>query len=768
MAVSRLSHTNGRSTPELVDQYGQPFRRDGSSAPAGIALPHDWTFIARMRGGDHTFWHERFDEALKHGREDAHAMRNDCWLMSLIDERKRAVAGLPWHLEVPDEKDKHQLRVKDGLTRLIKGILPLRRIIGWLLEALWFGRYGVQVEWAWTKFNDDPEGGEKPAGPQPPGQPPQPGAPPPPPPPSPSPMRPSNSIKKKDYKGLTIRQAWPVHGDKIGHQEDGTPYVLVDAARIDGLPGVSSDSLITTTVGGRALSLRGSWRERFIFHRHLMEDMDFFQSEAAEAIHGVGIRSKVFWPYWMRMEFLGNVVDFFDRVGLGVTIWKFPRGDERAKQAMMTAAKEQQNRAHIFVPVDPDGNQGAGNEVERMEVPTSGAEALRSLMEYLEKGIERYVVGQEASASGRGSGGLGNEASSEFQRDTKIQIAIEDAWKLAESLTGNDREPAVVNTMLRHTYPWADFPVWWVFDVEKGESEKKLEAASKMTQMGLTLKADEVRAAGGFSKPAEGDEVVGGQQQGPGGPGGPGGPPGAGGEDPLAALMGGGAGGESGGPEEEGAAGDTSGQEDAGAGVGGAPGGDFLDALRHMREGMEALRYDRDWMEDIIRRTVEEAIPKQDAPPVPLLPDVPPEPEPDSEPDTYARIASSHSPYQAARHLRDSLSTESAILFARALSSITVEDTGPLTPGDFPPSTPPLTREDIEDTVDAALARLPLPDVTPVVERIDDMEQQSREAADSLARRMDAIEKIAGAPRVTEIERNEDGKVSRVTNRLED
>ena len=464
-------YPNGR--PVLLDGMGHPIRPDGDAAPAGIALPHAWTFIAKYSGASYTYLHHLFDEAMKHAREDAEAMRRDCYLMSLLQERQLAVASLPWHLEVPDEKDKYQVRVRDGVARILKGMPLLRRMIHWWLEAIWYGKYAVQVEWDWSTFNDRPvdldDDGEEDVNEAPamPGM------------PAPKP-KPKKANKSNIRRCLTVADAYPVNGDKIGHQYDHTPYVLVHSGDADRLPGAE----IITTYLGRALSLRGSWRERFIIHKQFVEDVDFYNSEQAEAIHGIGLRSKLFWNNWLKMEWLGNVTDFFDRVGLGVTIWKYPRGSVEARRAVAAASRDQSNRAHIFVPVDPDDMGKAGTGVERMEVPTSGSEALSKLIELIDRYMERYVVGQEGSSRGS-TAGLGNEANAEFQMDTKSRITMLDASFLAETISGSEREPGLVNTIVKYTFPDADFPVRFLFDVERKESERKLQAAKTLIEMGL-------------------------------------------------------------------------------------------------------------------------------------------------------------------------------------------------------------------------------------------------------------------------------------------
>lgn len=575
MAVAHLP--NGK--PVLLGADGKPInldpvtgRPDGSAQPIGISLPHALTFVARHGGAAHTYWHERHDEAMRHAREDAEVMRRDAYLMSLMQERQLAVSGLNWHLEVPDNKDAYQAHVRDGLKRIIDGIPHLRRIISWLLEAVWYGRYGVQVQWHWSHFTSYPVEKKQTLS--------LPGA----------PTRKQTGQKKRC---LTIKQAWPVNGDKIGFQYDHTPYILMAGDKADDYERDLKASTIMTTAG-RGLSLRGTWRERFLLHRHLMEDVDFFSPDQAAAVHGVGVRSKLFWLNWLKLEWLGNVTDFFDRIGLGVTLWKYPAGNEQAKAQAEEAARNQSGKAHVLVPVWGESGREALTGVERVEIPTSGADALVKLIDYIDRQIERYVVGQEGSSRANAQG-IGNEAASAFMASTKEAIVRHDANLLAISLTGSPGEPGLVDSIKRWTFPEADFPVKWVFDVERTESDKKLTAAKTLIELGLKVKADELRAAGGFSKPSDGDELAEPPQQGmpgmPGMPGMGGGMPGM----PGAGGPGGETGGASGAVNSPGAGAPPT---PPGAAPGGSPeqqdhggGGDFLEALRAARQD-QPERYD--------------------------------------------------------------------------------------------------------------------------------------------------------------------------------
>lgn len=503
------THRFPNGIPRLLDGNGKPFPidphtgrvryTDGRPEASGLAIPHAFTFVAKYGGAQNTYLHEKFDEALRAAREDAEVMRRDAYLMSLLQERKLAVSSLPWHIEVPDDRDPYQRRVRDGLTQIVRAIPNLRRIITWLLEALWYGRYGVQIEWCWGSFIDRPAKDKSSATAAL-----IPGA------PSPEADR-SPGVKRRC---LTVRQAWPVNGDKIGFQYDNTPYILVSGGDVDDLPSV--DPIMTTIA--QAVTLRGTWRERFLLHRHLMEDVDYFAPEQASAVHGVGIRSKLFWLNWLKLEWLGNITDFFDRVGLGFTEWRYPAGNEAARLEAEKAAQNQSSRTHVLVPVWGESGREALTGVERIEVPTSGSDALSHMIDRIDSQMERYVVGQSGSSRSTASG-IGNEAATEFMMSTKDAITSEDAHLLGISMSGSDLDPGILSIIKKYTYPDADFPASFVFGMESPESEKKLQSGRTLVDMGVEIKEDELRSSGGYDKPAEGDKIAQPQQQMPGGGG---------------------------------------------------------------------------------------------------------------------------------------------------------------------------------------------------------------------------------------------------------
>lgn len=477
-----LTLPDGRPLHDIPENH-----RDSS----GLALPPVFSFAAVVGGASKTYWHDRFDEALRHSRENALAMRRDAYLMSLLQERKFAVSSLPWYLEVPDPKDKTQAKVRATLTQCLRGTRGLRRMLLAWLEAIWYGRYGVQFSWRWQQV--------------------------------------------EGRRALAVKDWAPVNGDKIGYHWDGTPYVLVNAARAGELTG----AVMVNTTRARALSLQGGWRQRFIIHQHEIDDADYFEAEAAGGRHGVGIRSRIYWLDFLKREYLDWVVTYLERVGLGTTFWKYDAGNPKAKEAAEQAALDNSRRVNIVVPVWPDSRGGFSGGVERIEAPMGGVESLRTMIEAMDAYIERYVVGQAGSSRSQSSG-LGNEAASEFMASTKDAIRDHDAHLLAETITGDESHPGLISLFQQYTFPEFapgtpnGFPVLFKFGLEKSLNNQRVQSIQQIVQLGLPVRKDDIYNAAGLSRPEEQDDVLEPPQQGMGGPGG------EGGGNPLAALMGGG------------------------------------------------------------------------------------------------------------------------------------------------------------------------------------------------------------------------------------
>ena len=157
----------------------------------------------------------------------------------------------------------------------------------------------------------------------------------------------------KMRRAITISQAFPVHGDSIGHQQDGTPFVLINGSMESDLRKLDPNVSIVNTTIGRALSLRGTWRSRFIIHKQFMETRDYYTTEQQEALWGVGIRSHLFWTNFLKLDFLGKISDFYARVGLGINLWKYTSGNPQAQARCGTSRPRAVRQGQSLRASDP-------------------------------------------------------------------------------------------------------------------------------------------------------------------------------------------------------------------------------------------------------------------------------------------------------------------------------------------------------------------------------------------------------------------------------
>lgn len=465
---------NGRSLPvnRVLGPDGQPW----GGPEIGTAIPHVATFASILGQGWRAYQQSRYDEALRAGREEALSMRRDAFLMGIFNERKYGTVSLKWHIDVDNERDPEQKAVKDGLTQIVRRIPRFQSLLWYLLEAVWYGRYGSQLVWHWKEMSLP-----APAAPTMgiPGM---------------DPGGTSNSKSKR--RAMTVQLHQPVNGDKIGHLYDGTPTILVHSTEADKLP----DSDTVWTDMGHALALRGTWRSRFIIHRHEAVDADFFDVDAAEAIHGLGVRSILYWVNYMRQEWLANVADWCQRTGLGVRLWYYQGGNKKSKEEVSQAASAQSDKVNILIPRFGDRPQEG---VEYVDTASTGAELLLRLQEHLEKQLERYIIGQSLSSSADG-GGLGGTGVADFQASTKAKIIAFDARNLEDTLTED-----LLEKIKYWTYPeHRDMPVRFVFEVDQPNPTEMMGAVSTYIGLGGEVRDDDVRSIIGLAAPEDGDKIL--------------------------------------------------------------------------------------------------------------------------------------------------------------------------------------------------------------------------------------------------------------------
>ena len=429
------------------------------------------------------------DEAIRASLDNARYMRNDCGIMECLESRQRCTALLNWHIEPEDDKSQEQKDLAAEMTKIFSQIPRFTEYRRVLLEALWYGKHGIQHRYGWQQIAGK--------------------------------MR----VLPTPMHHLDI--GWlPINGDKIvfrfddGNLPDGAFPGQMGIRVGMGTWGVG-DLIkkrwkVELTERGMAYFLTEAESKLIAVHRHMIEDAAFEDVRSSGFINGVGIRSRIYWEWVQKQESLGFLMEYLERSAGGIELWHFPAGNEQAKSEVKTAATERlsNSRNVTLVPI-PAGEEGSQYGVQIIEPGMAGIECLKELLEkYFGHRIKRYILGQtltsEADATGLGSG------VADAHIDTLMQIVKYDSTNLEETITQHTLRPMQGWNFPKSRHIRLKFKI----DTEDDDMEAKLEAYSKAYSMGLGLRAKDVYDLIGAAMPGPTDEVLSNKQGGmPGMPG---------------------------------------------------------------------------------------------------------------------------------------------------------------------------------------------------------------------------------------------------------
>jgi len=456
------------SRPRLIDpNTGQPF--EGYNDRSRFAVAPILSYASIVNQSLQVYSAVRRDDAMRFGRKEALAMERDCFIQSLMEERYESTFLLEYDIVPEDAKDPVQLADAEWHKKIIERTPFFQRYRRNLLQGIWFGRSGVQ-----------------------------------------------HLIGRKPNEMIMGRPCWrihdhsPVRGDKIefafqlddGIAEEGLregdPLILINPAHTEKIERQGGKILRSDQYPSLWLT-PGYWRERFAILKHLTKDYDPFEDPQKQGcIHGYGVRDQIFYMDWLRKEWMANVADFIAMVGKGAVMVPYDASNPANADAALQAYKEQSQNTVILWPVWPGQEKVMPMP---LNIPMTGSETLLKLMDHMEGIIERYIVGQGASASSETSG-MGTHNTG-FQESTKYMRIKGDVNNLDEVLTDE-----LLGVLHRWNSPQARYKLFFKSRLEKPNASEMLQAAGELYQMNVPIKADEVRGYAGYTKPEEGEEVV--------------------------------------------------------------------------------------------------------------------------------------------------------------------------------------------------------------------------------------------------------------------
>ena len=412
----------------------------------GTSVPHFLTFQALIQTAARTYrW--TTDEALKDSWQNALAMRRDVVLWAALRSRQMPTAQLTFHIEPRDETDPAEIESAKLVTELLSAIPRFQLMKMQLLEAIWYGKYAVELAWEW-----------------------------------------------KDWKGqqcLMVRDFLPINGDKLRFQFDGTPAVLVYAA----YPGERQ-----STDWGLAHILTPDERQQYIIHKHEPDDADWTEPQMAGSIMGVGLRGRLYWFWWLKQQVFALLMNYLERFANGLTIFYYNAHDANAKAEAEAAARDQFSSTALLYPRWNSENPDT-NKVERLEVGTASPALLQGLVtEYFDNVMVKAILGQTLSSSAEATG-MGSGVA-DLHGETLDEIIKYDAVNLGETL-----QTDLVDVLYRYNCPGVR-PGKFSFEVDTPNADEVLQNATQLFGMGMTLDEDQLYEVSQLSKPKPGAGIV--------------------------------------------------------------------------------------------------------------------------------------------------------------------------------------------------------------------------------------------------------------------
>ena len=446
----------------------------GTGAPPNFGqdvVPHIHTASGRFGIASQAYLN--MDEAIRDSRQNAERMRADCGIMECVEQRQRAVALLPWHIEPEDQKDPAQVELAAIMTAILEKTPRFTEMRRNMQEAIWFGRSGI-----------------------------------------------ANSFGAEQVRGKwrTVVKRWePRHADKLVFRfDDGSHDVDPDqvgirvssvfrsAYKSNTQYGSDRRQKIQPTEMGLVYWLDRWERQTMIIHKHMVEDGPWEDPRMAGRIHGIGIRDRIYWTWYAMVECLQRVVEYLDRAAFGVEVWPYQAGNAASKAATETAAYGSMSggRTVILAPIPP-GEDGEKYFPHLIEPGLGGVSTTMEIIRtYFGHKIKRYILGQtlssEADATGMGSG------VADAHMATLADILSYDARNAEETLT---------KELLRPLQLWnfrdsSNTDLKFVIDTESDNVQERLSAIKSGWDMGLRIKEDELYSILGTAKPDTDDRIL--------------------------------------------------------------------------------------------------------------------------------------------------------------------------------------------------------------------------------------------------------------------
>ncbi len=402
-------------------------------------------------------------------------MRRDAFVHELIRHRQTPVVCLPFHVVVDDTDDPRQKSIGETLDKIVKDIPRLRYLMLYLLEAIFYGKYAGQIQWGQRKV--------------------------------------SGNVWN------SVINHMPINGDKLRYLWDGTPGIAIRTGAQDSFTDEENaflnayEDCIEYSMLGAALYLKKPFlRDRYVIHSFEGSDVDYlFEIEEQLSIKGLGLRSRLYWAWNLRIELLSWMVNALQRVGANGMLYGFyEEGNPQARDATLEALRMLVMENYSAFPLR-GGTTDAKDMIQRIEPAPVGYDILLQLIQHLEGIMRRATLGQDLSSMSKPTG-IGAGAA-QLQGDVRADFIEYDAILLAETLTEQ-----LLSTILKYNRFVYDGKIMYgdelpfscrlEFQLTRENVAGVIQASQQLFQMGVELDADDLRRKAGLAPPRRKETTI--------------------------------------------------------------------------------------------------------------------------------------------------------------------------------------------------------------------------------------------------------------------
>lgn len=440
-----------------IDETPQEMGYPHASAPAGGQMTpggskwitsHPDQYVSVYNFLSRTYWWTH-DEALRDsGTCNTNAMWADAIISTAIRDRQRPVVQLEYQLECRDPGDPNEKLWKDRVTQVLEDIPDFQQLRRCLLDAIWWGRAGVQMIYDW----DHSQG----------------------------------------FKRMIVRQWEPVHGDTLVFKFDGRLGWLVNSNMV-GQAGVE----VIEGRGGRAKFLTPDEEEAVLVHNFEPMGADYYSPEMAGSVKGTGYRGRVYWYWWLKHNLQRIMFNFLKKAGNGFFLAGYAAGNDEELQALQAAMESQEGNSVIYVPVD--NQRTLEQTLHHLPVSLAGADFQWKVVESLNSLIRDAILGNSASNKSAPAGIGGSQADHMgFTDDERVKYDAQDLETPMQKL---------VNVLYKHMCPGVR-PAKFRFLADKRQPGEIMEATKFAMEAGMAVGENWVRDSLGIPEPGKGEPIL--------------------------------------------------------------------------------------------------------------------------------------------------------------------------------------------------------------------------------------------------------------------